>query len=506
MSDPNKILIAATAAKAIYEGRIAEGDRLLASAGDDLKTAATPLRLGLDLLGAGMPLPASVLLSVACQRAPRFAHPRVMLGHAFRERKLPRRAIACYLQAIAMNGADPEPHFHLGEAYLAIDDIENGRRALERADELKPNGMARMTLANLDRHEFRFEDAVRNFRRAAEILPDDLYEAKYCHTMLGISALLMGDYATGWSEYEWRLRHARAETHEWWNSLLPHWDGTLRPGLRLAVHNEQGLGDTLQFVRYCRWLRDHGVVVVLIVQRRLAPFLSRQTPPLADAVIVEGDPMPDCDAHVSLLSLPAKLLSTWGGMLFMSSPYFQVDPGRIEAVRDLVRRRAGGRPAIGIAWAGNPNYPQDRERSLTYDQLGPLLAQPDVAFFSLQLGPEQAKLAADPAPRMIDLADEQPDFETSAAIFAALDGVVTVDSAPVHLAGALGLPVALLLSQRNDFRWKAAPATDSPWYSSVVLYRQGADGEWGPVLEHLALRLGQGTAFDAPCPHGEKGV
>lgn len=498
MLQSEQILIATTAAKAIAEGRRADGERLLVAVGDDGKTAKIPLRLGTQLLAANMPEPASVLLTLACERAPRFAYAWRTLGHAFRWRKAPVRAAECYRRALQLNGEEPEALFHLGECLVEIEDFDGGRQALERADQLQPSGMAHMALANLARHLYRFEDAIRHFRRATELLPADTFELRYSHTMLGITALLVGDYATGWGEYEWRLSQARRETHEWWNTILPHWDGTLRPGLRLAVHAEQGLGDTLQFVRYCRWLREQGVVVILVVQRPLAALLARQQPALADAVVIEGDRMPDAEAHVSLLSLPAKLLPVWGDMLFMTTPYLKADPARVERARQVIAAQAGGRPAIGLAWAGNPNYPQDRERSMSYEQLGPLLAA-DVAFFSLQLGAERDKLRADPAPRMVDLGAHLTDFEASAAFVTALDGVVSVDSAPAHLAAALGRPVALPLPRRNDFRWGLAPATRSPWYADIRLYRQGADASWPPVLAELAQRLEAGIAFDPPC-------
>lgn len=500
MSTPSPLAIAAAAA--IRDGHPAKAQHLLRQAGDP-GTAKFVFALGMGLLDAGMALEASILLALAVERAPGQAETWLALGHAFRRREAPKRAIHCYGKAIEVGGETPEALYNLGEALLSLDDHEAARRALMRADELQPSGMAHMALGNLERHLFRYPEAVAHFRRATELLREDASDAGYCHTMLAITALLIGDYATGWAEYEWRLRHAQASLHNQWCGVLPHWDGVLRPGLHLVVHHEQGLGDSLHFVRYCRWLRQHSVTVTLVVQRPLQTLLARQSPPLADTVLVLGDPLPAADAHVSLLSLPAKLLPHWGQMDFMGAPYLAADPLRLAAARRHIAALADGRPAIGVVWAGNPDYPQDRERSLAYEQLAPLLAAPEVAFFSLQLGSQRERLLADPAAPLVDLGGELTDFDATAAFVGALDGLVSVDSAPAHLAGALGRPVATLVARRNDFRWGRPPTVTSPWYPSLVLIRQQEDGAWERELTLAARRLGQGRAFDAPCAEDE---
>jgi hypothetical protein len=254
------------------------------------------------------------------------------------------------------------------------------------------------------------------------------------------------------------------------------------------LYAEQGLGDTLQFVRYARLLKEQGAAVVVECQKALLPLLARC--PGIDRLAALGGPQPAHDVCAPLMSLPYHL-GTRLGTIPADVPYLMADPALIESWRCALAVRPGFK--IGIAWQGNPQYTGDKERSISLTEFAPLAAIPGVQLVSLQKGAGSEQLRAAAALcSVIDLGsrldEEAGAFMDTAAVMKNLDLVVTADTVISHLAGALGVPVWVALPKVPDWRW-LLEREDSPWYPSTRLFRQDRAGDWKSVFARIALAV-----------------
>jgi tetratricopeptide (TPR) repeat protein len=305
---------------------------------------------------------------------------------------------------------------------------------------------------------------------------------------------LRHDYSDGWSGFEGRWAYLPVPLRS-----CPLWRGAAAgedpAGRTLLVWNEQGCGDMIQFIRFAGHLARRGANVVVECPETLTTLMRRV--PGVHKVVTKGQSLPPCDAHIPVMSLPDRLGLTGD---LGTVPYLVPDPSAVAGWR---RRLAGPGHAVGLVWAGNPNHIDDSQRSIPIDRLQPLLAMTGVRWFSLQFGREEDRRADDGRaddgraaggiPGLTDLTPQIPDFAATAAVVAALDLVITVDTAVAHLAGALGLPVWVMLPHAPDWRW-GLEREDTPWYPSARLFRQPARGDWTTVVlrvrDALSDRLG----------------
>ncbi|MBV7499867.1 tetratricopeptide repeat protein [Achromobacter sp. ACM05] len=308
---------------------------------------------------------------------------------------------------------------------------------------------------------------------------------------LAETRLLQGDFERGWTEYRWRysLSHTAAMDRK---VQRPRWDGSRIDGQTLLIHDEQGYGDTLQFMRLIDAARTRsGARVVLEVHPDLLSFARRLVGPDA---FPRGQIPPPFDQHCELMSLPMAI-----GLRMADLPgqvgYLSADAARVEKWR---KRLAGlPRPWVALAWAGRPTHSNDANRSLALADMVPL-AVPGITYLAIQKGPAAAQAATAPAGmNIVPLDAEIADFEDTAAILSLADLLVSVDSSPVHLAGALNRPAWVLLPFLPDWRW-LLQRSDSPWYPSLQLFRQPAPGDWKRVMhdvgQALATRFHRGQA------------
>lgn len=312
--------------------------------------------------------------------------------------------------------------------------------------------------------------------RAAIALDAQCNEA---HLRLGTVLLASGDFEAGWPEYEWRLRpYARHRS-------LRVWDGSDLTGASIVVNAEgwQGLGDTLQFVRYASFVRERGAEVVLDVQPPLVRLLKESGFP---EVVSTGTSIhPPCDWQVAMMSLP-RIFGTRLESIPAEVPYLFVRPEHIAAWNQTLQRRDDFK--VGIHWHGSRNAVRDG-RAIPLDAFEPLAHTPGVHLFSIQMGPEGSQLRRFANKSSVtDLASEIVDFYDSAAIMCSLDLVITSDSAPAHLAGALGRPVWVALPHSADWRW-FTDREDSPWYSTMRLFRQTRVDDWTELFSRIAAEL-----------------
>jgi hypothetical protein len=292
--------------------------------------------------------------------------------------------------------------------------------------------------------------------------------------------LLFGDLSEGWIQYEsrWEVPGLiQPERH----FTQPRWGGEPFPGKTLLLHYEQGLGDTLMFIRYAPLAKALGGRVLVAAQVPLADLVA--TCPGVDEVIPKGASLPPFDLHLPLLSLP-RVFGTELDTIPADIPYLDVPahvPNRSRLSAALAA--AEGRTRIGLVWAGNPKHHNDANRSIPTRALAPLAELREVAWYSFQLG-----RSAPPLPGIVTLDPLLRNLSDTAYALSGMDLVITVDTALAHLAGAMGIPTLLLLPLFPDWRWLLG-REDSPWYPSMRLYRQPAAGDWDAVLRRIVEDL-----------------
>jgi hypothetical protein len=300
---------------------------------------------------------------------------------------------------------------------------------------------------------------------------------------LAETLLLSGEFERGWREYHHRYGMPHT-TMLGRRMQQPRWNGQPIPGKTLLIHDEQGFGDTFQFMRMVPWAHERsGAKIVLEVNAETFSLAQRSAG--FDHIVARGNLPPAFDQHCELMSLPLAMglkLSDLPGQI----PYLTPDPQRVakwqQRLADLPR------PLVALVWAGRPTHFNDANRSMTLAQLAPL-AQPGVTFLSIQKGPAAAQAASPPVGMsMVSLSDEISDFEDTAAILTIADLLISVDSSPVHLAGALGRPAWVMLPLVPDWRW-LMDRRDTPWYPSVRLFRQNTRADWRSVIESMAAEL-----------------
>jgi len=313
-------------------------------------------------------------------------------------------------------------------------------------------------------------------------------------TALAFALLSCGRLAEAWPHYAWRWRRM-ANAHRVPAEPLAWPDPRAWRGRRVLLFAEQGLGDSLQFLRYVPMVVACGAVVVVEVDRPLVRLA--RTLPGQPVVVAVGDAVPPHDVAVPLMHLPWAF-ETEVATIPTAVPYFDADPAAVAEWR----ARLAGLPGlkVGLVWAGEARpeaamaHRIDRRRSLPLAALAPLASAAGVSFVSLQKGVPSGQAAA-PPPGMVlhDWTAELADFADTAALMAALDVVISADTSPLHLAGALGRPVWLLDRYDACWRW-LRDRDDSPWYPTLRRFRQTAPGDWAGVMERVAAALTQAAA------------
>lgn len=328
-------------------------------------------------------------------------------------------------------------------------------------------------LVELQRHR----EAIDCFAQATQRLRD-FPEA---HLAEALNRLRVGDYEQGWRQYEWR-RKTQAIGLGMRRFAQPEWLGNDDPaGLRILLHAEQGLGDTIQFCRYAPLLAQQGARVTLLVPSVLKLLLSGL--PGVD-VIADRDALPAFDRHCPLMSLPFAFRTTLANVP-ANVPYLRADAEAAQRWRSMLGEAHA--PRVGLVWSGNPRNAKDHERSIALAPLAPILRQ-RAEFISLVKEPRERDLAALAGSPIRRLEDKLTDFAETAALIDCLDLVITVDTSVAHLAGALGKPTWILLDAHADFRWMLE-REDSPWYPTARLFRQRMAGDWTAVIERAAQEL-----------------
>ncbi len=433
-------------------------------------------------------------------------------------------ALACYDQALAIRDDIPQIWANRGRALRELGRAAEAETSLREAARLKPDFVNAYTeLARVLDCLGRFEEAESTVRTALALSPQHAFahcllgrilshlgrtnEAQSSlrtalrlrpeprwHVFLGQVLLLAGELREGWGEFEWRRR---TDTKVGWRPLLtvPFWAGEPIEGRSILLFADQGYGDALQICRYAPKIAAAAARTVLVVQPPLVRLMSCL--PGVSEVITDGARPSLPDVWCAMMSLPhvcGTTLETIPGAV----PYLTADPADVAHWRERLAGLAGLR--VGLCWAGGQSSVEqiyvDRRRSIRLDALARLGLVPGAHFFSLQAGPPAAEADRPPCGLALhDFTKDLRDFADTAALIENLDLVISVDTAVVHLAGALGKPVWLLNRFDTCFRW-LQNREDSPWYPTLRQFRQAAPGDWDSVLSRVQDALRRLAAGD----------
>lgn len=415
--------------------------------------------------------------------------------------------------ALRVIPAHPQCHLHLGLALESLGRLDEALASFERALSLNPGLVVALNnCGNALQALGRFEEAIAAYRQSLGQCPDDPdmhnnlghaldaagqpaeaiasfhraqalrpeFAAALCNE--GVARLRLGDFARGWKLFEWRHQAlgARRLVRDY---RQPLWLGEESlAGKTLLIHHEQGLGDTLQMLRYVPGLAARGARVVIEVPAALAE-LARSVPG-EPQVVPEGQPLPAFDLQCPMMSLPLACGTTLD-TIPARVPYLAATADARAAWAARLGPATGRR--IGLVWSGSPGHQNDRLRSIPLAQFAALLELPG-EFHSLQREYREADRTLLPGLGLRDWSAQLATFVETAALISQLDLVITVDTAVAHLAGALGKPVWLLLPCSADYRWMQK-RSDSPWYPTMRLFRQPRTGDWATVLDEVAATM-----------------
>jgi tetratricopeptide (TPR) repeat protein len=431
------------------------------------------------LLALDRPREALAELEVVLARKPQ--HFEARLNSALAEAKLenPERALAQFDAALALSPQHPVAHFNRGVVLIKLGRYAEAVAANERAIAVAPDYVTAwlnrgMALAQLRR----FEEAIASY---GEVLARSKDNAD-AHFNRALALLTISDYRRGFEDYEWRWRRTGAPAQK--NRGRRLWLGEFPlHGKTILLHAEQGLGDTIQFARYAPLVAAQGAKVVLEVQPELKSLLSRLDG--VAAVVARGEAPPPFDMHCPLGSLPLAR-KTELPVVPAQIPYLSADQAHLQKWSARIEQLP--RPRIALAWAGNPAHDNDRNRSIALATLTPLSAAP-ASFISIQRdvrNADAAQLAA--TTQLTHLGSELADFNDTAAVLALCDLLITVDTAPAHLAGAMGRPVWVLVPFAPDWRWMR-DGEITPWYPTARVFRQSSLADWNAVIARAATAL-----------------
>ncbi len=438
-------------------------------------------------------------------------------GQTLLESGNPRNAAACF-QAILNSDPDHAPSVKgLGLALLLIGKFAEAVPCLEKATQQNPRDPAILealgvacsytgrnaeaetvlrkslrfgrnnpeTMANLAavlNENGKFDEAESMLRACLRKVPDNL-QAQH---NLALLKLLKGDLEQGWPGFELRNVAAGKPLTVWAQACdAPVWQGEDIGGRSILLYAEQGLGDTIQFVRYANVLAARGAKVVVQCQRVLIDILSTVAG-VSRCISIDED-AGEVDYKASVLSIPM-LLKTTLDTVPSDVPYIHVFEDASAPWAERLRH-IDDKPKIGLVWAGNPDNKTDHKRSMSLHVLKPIMSRPDWTFVSLQVGAAADQvLEIEEALKPYILFPEILPFTDVAAAIKNLDLLITVDTALAHLAGAIGTPVWTMITHFPDWRW-LLQRDDTPWYPTMRLFRQPIQGDWESVIENVGEAL-----------------
>lgn len=460
-------------------------------------------------------------LNQVIEHQPDHIKTHLQLGIIFQQQRNPMQALEHYKKILLQEPNNVDVLHRAGLANKEINNLDECLIYLQQAAAHDPNNTVLLyDLASLLNSMNKTEKAIRVYRTILDIEPTHdqaFYALDYTlkkegkldyaltfyqkfvehnpehalgHYALALVYLMQEEFEHGLPEYEWRSKLLNE------NNAIPDcplWDGPDPSGKRILIRAEQGLGDTLQFIRYAQLLKECGATVLLELQPELVKLLSRCTD--IDQIIPQGKPLPPSDAYIPLMSLPL-LCNTTVATIPAPIPYLHADPSLVDYWHKKLSHDTNFK--VGLCWKSSTSCPIEllkqifAGRSLNPKKFAPLATLTGISFYSLQKNTNEQLDEFDDTFTIHNLGPTidklNGAFMDTAAIMQHLDLVITVDTSVAQLAGGLGVPVWLLLSHPADWRWMERD-TDSPWYPTMRLFRQKISGDWDSVIQELVSEL-----------------
>jgi tetratricopeptide (TPR) repeat protein len=426
-----------------------------------------------------------------------------------------------YEKALTINNTNPEIHYHYAKALNAQKHYKKAISHLEFLLGIEPNHVSALfQLANTYNILHYNDLAVATYKRVLTYRPNNacaLYNIAYtlkkigniedalsfyhkaieqnpnyseAHFSLGLAYLLMGDFKNGWREYEWRWKRKNHRPKNIFKQ--PIWNGEPLNGKTIFIYEEQGIGDTFQFIRYAQELKNMGAHIIFACRKALIPLLSLL--PYLDQVQALNHQPPNFDCHIPLLSLPYFFKTTLE-TIPTKIPYLHASNELIKHWNKKIKTNSNVK--IGICWQGSTSYRSPflqavvAAKSMPLNHFASLGSLENVTLYCLQQvnGMDQLQSCSFPLITFDNTFDKQHgSFMDTAALITCLDLVITIDTSIAHLAAGLGTPVWLLLPTPPDWRWML-DRNDTPWYPNMQLFRQPSPGDWETVMATIYKKL-----------------
>ena len=366
---------------------------------------------------------------------------------------------------------------NMGYCFLVLKQLENARDCYLKALSFCPGNVMYLSNTGHVCHALgEYEKALEMYRKGLTIQPD-CAGVRY---NMSLTLLALGQFDEGWAEYELRWKSPAFSHCDRSFGGLPVWNQLLGNYTRILVWQEQGMGDAIQFIRYIPYLQKSGISVTVFCDESLRRLIL--TVDGVERVITSETEIADCDCRLPMLSLPFALGIN---QIPHDVNYIRIDKELVQSYKRFINRN--GKMKVGLVWGGNPNHHNDKFRSFHIGSARILFDLQNVEYYSLQKGDYGKDIQNSDLP-IIDLSPHISDFFDTAAIMKNLDLVISVDTAPLHLAGAIGVPVWGVIPRDADWRWMQHRA-DTPWYPSMKLYRNTVEGEWGDIFERIRVDL-----------------
>ncbi|MBF0225271.1 MAG: tetratricopeptide repeat protein [Desulfobacterales bacterium] len=392
-------------------------------------------------------------------------------------------AISHYKLAIAQNPNIPEIHYNLGIAFAKKEQYYEASQSYKNAINLKPDYYdAYFNLAHIADSMGELDEAIKFYKKAIDAKP----YAPEAHFDMSLTLLRLGDYKNGWNEYEWRLLK-KDKIKTFTNKIL--WRGEPLLGKKLLIQHEQGIGDSIQFIRYAELAKNRGGYIIFETKPSL--FRLFKNVKGIDELVECGNHNIDFDFYIPILNLPKAFLTTWETVP-AEVPYIYPEEKLVNQWLQKFQSIKGFK--IGICWQGNPKNTSDSKRSVPLKYFNSLFGIENTNFISLQKQYGNDQLSYFKAEKaLIDFSNELDEntgaFIDTAAVMKNLDLVITVDTAIAHLAGAIGVPVFLVLTHPpTEWRW-GYDADVVPWYPTMFVFRQKQSGDWGELFYRIKESL-----------------
>jgi tetratricopeptide (TPR) repeat protein len=453
---------------------------------------------------------ASELLQIVLSQKPDFPEAHLNLGTVLHRQGKYESAIEAFQRAQSLRSNWAAGYINLASALKEQRRLDAAEEAASMGIQLKPKSPeAHYNLATILHDQGELAAATESYRKALSlhpyyvealsdfglilILQGDRSGFKHLEQALqlkpnyaaghwnkAVAYLRLGDYAAAWPEYEWRWLWSRFASSRR-TFLQPQWRGETLHGETILLHAEQGLGDTLQFVRYAPLVVERGGRVILEVQQSLRSLLSNLSG--VDQIVTRGEALPEFHWHCPLMSLPLAFGTTLDTIPALC-PYI-MSPEKLPELNE--NQHSSSYLRVGVAWAGNPDHREDHLRSIPWKKLLPIMHVSRAQFISLQQGPAAEEITEMPTRLFIER-NHFEDFAATAKTLATLDLIISVDTSVAHLAGAMGKPVWILLPKVADWRW-LNDRNDCPWYPTARLFRQRVLGDWDEVFVRVVQEL-----------------